>query len=75
MVEGLVTYRVWLPVATVVSGATAWTTWSNEDKRGAAALVVVPDAECLWAASTLAGSILAGTELALASTWSSAKKR
>jgi hypothetical protein len=75
MVEGLVTYQVGLPVPTIVSGVAAWIAWSNDDERGAAALVVAPDTQCLWAASTLAGSLLAGTALALASTWSSAKKR
>ena len=65
MVKGLVTHQVGLPVPTVVFGVTAWITWSNDDERGAAALVVVSGAECLWPASALAGSLLAGTELAV----------
>ena len=65
MVEGLVTYQVGLPVPTVAFGVTAWIAWTSNDEREAAALVVVPGAQCLWAASTLTGSLLAGTELAV----------
>jgi len=67
MVKGLVAYQVGLTVAVAISGVAAWIAWSNSDERGALALVVVLSAQCLWAVSNLAGSLLPGTELAVVS--------
>jgi len=65
MNEGLVAYQVGLTVAAAISGVAAWVAWSNNDERGAAALAVVLSAQCLWATSALAGTLLPGTELAV----------
>jgi len=65
MVTLLVAFQTALALSIVISVLSATIAWRNRDARGGTPLAVLLGAQAVWAAGTLAGSLVPGTETAV----------